>query len=151
MEVIYYGNVFMRPVTQLGTQKKSRKPGWPCRDADKADMFEQMALAMEQGKFIPRSEEMIVECGEYEWDGAKIVHAPSKNKGASDKNHADRSISAAGCWLVFNTDNVATKIDTSEEISQTPEYGSFLWREQRERSVAKKGSPQYGIRDIIGY
>ncbi len=151
MEVLYYGNVFFRDVTQLGSQKKSRKPGWPCRDADKADMFEQMALAMEQGKFVPRSEEMIVECGEYEWDGAKIVHAPSKNKGATEKNHADRSIAAAGTWLVFNTDNAGDKLDTDEETSQTPEYGSFLWREQQERRGVKKGSPQYGLRDVVGW
>ena len=151
MEIVYYGNVFYRDVNQLGSQKKSRKPGWPCRDADKSDMFEQMALAMEQGKFVPRSEEMIVECGEYEWDGAKIVHAPSKNKGATEKNHADRSIAAAGAWLVYNTDNVIDKIDTDEENGQTPEYGSFLWREQQERSGVKSGSPRYGIRDIVGY
>lgn len=150
MEVVYYGNVFFRDVTQLGSQKKSRKPGWPCRDQDKADMFEQMALAMEQGKFVPRSEEMITECGEYEWDGAKIVHTPSKNKGAADKNHADRAISAAGCWMVFNTDNATTKIDTDEETGQTPEYGSFLWREQQERRSVKSGSPGYGIRDVMG-
>ena len=151
MEVLYYGNVFYRNVTQLGSQKKSRKPGWPCQDAEKADMFEQFALAMEDGKCIPRSQEMIVECGEYEWDGTKIVHAPSKNKGASDKNHADRAISAAGCWLVYNTDSVVDKIDTSEEIGHIPEYGSFLWREQQERRGVKIGSPAYGIRDIIGY
>jgi hypothetical protein len=151
METIYYGHVFFRDVTQLGSQKKSRKPGWPCRDPDKADMFEMMALAMEQGRFTPRSEEMITECGEYEWDGDKIIHTPSKNKGATDKNHADRAISAAGAWLVFNTDNVADKIDSGEESGQTPEYGSFLWREQQELRGVKKGSPEYGIRDVIGY
>ena len=151
MEVLYYGNVFFRDVTQLGSQKKSRKPGWPCRDPDKADMFEQMALAMEQGRFVPRSAEMIQECGEYEWDGSKIVHSPTKNKGVNDKNHADRAISAGGCWLVFNTDSADTKIDTGEETSQNPEYGSFLWREQQERLGVKSGSPGYGIRDVIGY
>ncbi len=150
MEVLYYGNVFFRNVTQLGSQKKSRKPGWPCRDADKADMFEQMALSMEHGKFIPRSQEMIVECGEYEWDGSSIIHAPSKNKGATDKNHADRAISAAGCLLVFNTDNVADKIDTGEKNDHIPEYGSFLWREQQERRSVKSCSPGYGIRDVVG-
>jgi hypothetical protein len=151
MEVIYYGNVFFRDVTQLGSQKKSRKPGWPCRDADKADMFEMMALAMEQGKFVPRSQEMIIECGEYEWDGEKIVHAPSKNKGAADKNHSDRAIAMAGCFMVFNTDNVVHKLDTSDETGDIPEYGSFLWREQRDRRSVKSGSPGYGLRDIIGY
>ena len=149
MEVLYYGNVFYRNVTQLGSQKKSRKPGWPCRDADKADMFEQMALAMEQGKFTPRSEAMIVECGEYEWEGGSIIHAPSKNKGATEKNHADRAISAAGCWMVYNTDNVAEKLDTGDENGHIPEYGSFLWREQQERNYVKSGTPGYGIRDII--
>lgn len=151
MEVLYYGNVFYRNVTQLGSQKKSRKPGWPCQDAEKADMFEQFALAMESGKYVPRSEEMIVECGEYEWDGSKIIHAPSKNRGATDKNHADRAISAAGCWLVFNTDSFVEKIDTSEESGQTPQYGSFLWREQQERRSVKSSSPAYGIRNVIGY
>jgi hypothetical protein len=151
MEVLYYGNVFYRNVTQLGSQKKSRKPGWPCRDADKSDMFEQMALAMEQGKFVPRSQDMIVECGEYEWDGSSIIHAPSKNKGAADTNHADRAISAAGAWLVFNTDILVAKIDTSEEIGHIPEVGSFLWREQQERRGVKSCSPGYGIRDVIGY
>jgi len=149
MEVLYYGNVFYRNVTQLGSQKKSRKPGWPCRDADKADMFEQFALALEQGKYIPRSSDMLIECGEYEWDNGKIVHAPTKNKGATEKNHADRVISAAGAWLVFNTDVVPDKIDTSEETSQTPEYGSFAWREEQERRQVKSSSPRYGIRDVI--
>jgi len=149
MEVLYYGSIFFRNVAQLGSQAKSRKPGWPCRDADKADMFEQMALAMEKESFVPRSEEMIVECGEYEWDGASIVHAPSKNKGATDKNHADRSIAAAGCWLVFNTDNLPDKIDSGEETGQNPEVGSFKWREDQERNYVTSGSPMYGLRDII--
>lgn len=149
MEVLYYGNVFFRDVTQLGSQKKSRKPGFPCRDADKADMFEQFALAMEQGRYIPRSEEMLMECGEYEWDGAKIIHAPTKNKGATEKNHGDRAISAAGCWLVFATDNVGAKVDSNEENGQTAEYGSFLWREQQERPVVDRGSPKFSIRDVL--
>lgn len=150
-EVLYYGNVFFREVMQYGSQKKSRKPGWPCRDPDKADMFEQFALAMENGSYIPRSEAMIEECGEYEWDGAKIVHAPSKNKGAAEKNHADRAIASSGSWLVFNTDNPGDKIDTSEETDHIPEYGSFLWREQQEQRSVRTGGPSYGIRDIIGH
>ena len=106
---------------------------------------------MEMGRFIPRSEEMITECGEYEWDGDKIVHAPTKNRGVTGKNHADRSIAAGGCWQVFSTDNAGNSIDTSEETGTIPEYGSFLWREQQERGQAKIGSPRFGIRDVIGW
>jgi hypothetical protein len=150
MEVLYYGNVFFRDVTQLGSQAKSRKPGWPCRDPDKADMFEQLALAMEMGQYIPRSEDMITECGEYEWDGSKIIHAPTKNRNSSDKNHADRAIASGGAWLVYATDNAGDRTDTSDEIGVTPEYGSFLWREQQERRQANVGSPRFGIRDVVG-
>ena len=133
----------------IGSQKKSRKPGWPCRDADKADMFEQMALAMENGSFIPRSAEMIVECGEYEWDGAKIIHAPTKNKGATEKNHGDRAIAAAGTWMMFLTDNASQNVDSSKETGKIPEYGSFLWREMQEQKAVKANSPKYGIKDLL--
>lgn len=149
VEVLYYGNVYYRDVEQLGSQKKSRKVGFPCRDADKADMFEQFALALEQGRYTPRSEEMLVECGEYEWDGARIIHAPTKNKGATEKNHGDRAISAAGCWLVFSNDNFDKKVDSDMESGQNPEYGSFLWRERREKGGSKAGSPRYGISDVL--
>lgn len=149
MEVLYYGNIYYRETMQLGTQKKSRKPGFPCRDADKADMFERFALAMEKGEFIPRSAEMLAECSEYEWSDGKVVHAPTKNKGAKEKNHGDRVISGAGAWLVFSNDKDVGKVDKDEETAQTPEYGSFLWREQQERKRVDPGSPRYGIRDVI--
>lgn len=149
MEVRYYGNVFFRDVTQLGSQKKSRKPGWPCRDNDKAEMFEKLAIAMDSGKYIPRSEAMIVECGEYEWYGGKIIHAPTKNRGATEKNHGDRCISGAGCWHVFSSDNAGNRLDTDLENGQIPEVGSFLWREQRERRGSKVGAPGFGILDLI--
>lgn len=149
MEVFYYGNVYFRNVTQLGSQKKSRKPGFPCYDADKADMFERFSLALDKGLYIPRSSEMIVELGEYEWDNGKIVHAPSKSKGVKDKNHGDRAIAAAGSWLVYSADNVGEKVDSDGETSQNPEYGSFLWREMQERRSVNSGSPTYGLRDIL--
>jgi hypothetical protein len=150
MEVLYYGNVYYREVNQLGSQKKSRKPGFPCLDKDKADMFERFALAMEDGSYTPRSEQMIVECGEYDWDGTKIVHGPTKNKGAANQNHGDRCIAAAGSWLIFSNDNVGTKVDSNKENGQTPEYGSFKWRELQEQRIVSSSSPKYGIRDVLG-
>jgi len=93
LEVIYYGNVYWRDVPAIGNKKKSRKPGWPNRkNEDKAELFEKMALAMETGAYIPRSEELVRECGEYEWDKGKIIHAPTKNHGAQEVNHGDRCL-----------------------------------------------------------
>lgn len=149
-EVLYYGNVFFRETEQYGSQKKSRKAGWPVNDKHKAAMFDNFALAMETGKYIPRSEDLIRECGEYEWENGKIIHAPTKNRGAKGKNHGDRCIAGSGCWLVFSTDNVANRLDTDEENSQIAEYGSFKWREDRERRSQKAGTPGFGILDLIG-
>jgi len=149
MEVLYYGNIYFREVMQLGTQRKSRKPGFPCRDEDKADMLEQFAIALDQGSYVPRSKDMLIECGEYEWGNGKVVHAPSKNKGAANKNHGDRAIAAAGAWLVYSADKVIQKVDSDDEKRQNPEYGSFAWREMQERKIANAGSPKYGIRDVL--
>jgi hypothetical protein len=150
MEVLYYGNVYFRDVLQLGSQKKSRKPGFPSKDADKADMFEQLALGMHDGRYTPRSVEMLSECGEYEWKNGKVVHGPTQNRGAIDKNHGDRAIAAAGAWLIFSSENSGNRVDTDQDEPNNPEYGSFLWREQQEVSRAKSGSPQFSIRDLLG-
>jgi hypothetical protein len=146
---LYYGNVYMRPVPQLGTDKKSTKHGWPCRDDDKAEMFEKLAIAMDMGTCIPRSDEMVVECGEYEWDNGKIVHGPTKSRGATEKNHGDRAISFAGTWLIYSRENNPIGLDTDNSDNIIPQYGSFLWRERREARRALMGSPEYGIRDVV--
>lgn len=151
MEVLYYGNIYYREVLQLGSQKKSKKPGFPCTDADKADRFEQLALAMHDGRYIPRSAEMLAECGEYEWKNGKVVHGPtSNNKGATEKNHGDRAIAASGAWLVFSSENKGNTVDNAEEPPDNPEYGSFLWREQQEKPRVDRGSPKFSLRDILG-
>ena len=145
-----YWNVFYRTSEQFGSQTKTRRVGWPVRrDSDKADLFDRISMAMDAGLYIPRSEEMITECGEYEWDGDKLVHVPTKNKGAGNKNHADRAISAAGCWYIFSSEHANEKVDSDTENGQNPEIGSFLWRERQERRSINTGSPKYGIRDVL--
>jgi hypothetical protein len=152
MEVIYYGNVFYRDVPEIGSRRKSRKAGWSNRNnEDKADLFEKLALGMETGEFTPRSEDLVRECGEYEWEKGKIIHAPTKNRGAVETNHGDRCIAAGVAWLVYSGDQTTDKIDKSEETGETPEYGSFLWREQQEQRRANSAGPEFGIRDVVCY
>jgi hypothetical protein len=151
MEVIYYGNVFYRDVPEIGMKRKSRKAGWGNRtNEDKANLFEQMALGMETGKLILRSDELIKECGEYEWEDGKIIHAPTKNHAAKEVNHGDRCIAAGVAWLVYSSE-ADGRVDFPEETSETPEYGSFLWREMRERNKVEEGSPEFGIRDVMSF
>lgn len=150
MEVLWYGNIYYRDVEQIGQKTKTRKAGWwNGKDEHKADLFEQMALGMEMGEFTVRSEEMVRECGEYEWDNGKIVHQPTKNKGATEKNHGDRCIAGGVAYLVYSERVAGNDVDYDEENHQTPEYGSFLWCEQQERAGNKPGTPQWGIHDVI--
>lgn len=150
METRCYGNVYFREVAEIGSRRKTRKAGWRNgKDEDKADLFEKLALAMETGRLVVRSEDVIRECGEYEWDKGKIVHRPTKNIDQSEKAHGDRVIGLGVSYLVYSEDGVRDRIDTSEETGETPEVGSFLWREQNEPRRRNSDSPEFGIRDVM--
>ena len=152
MEVLYYNNVYYRDVEAIGDRRKTRKAGWwNGKDEHKSDLFEKMALAMETGRFVVRSADLIRECGEYEWDKGKIIHQPTKNKGATEKAHGDRVIASGVTYLVYSEWNEQKTLDTDEESVQTPEIGSFLWSEQQERTRVDSGDPEFGIRDVVGY
>jgi len=150
MEVLYYGNVYFRDVAEIGSRRKTRKAGWwNGKDEHKANLFEQLALAMETGQYGVRSDELVKECGEYEWEKGKIIHAPTKNKGATEKNHGDRCIAAGVAWLIYSGDRKLNAVDNDAEASETPEYGSFLWRERRERTRVDSDSPEFGLQDVV--
>jgi hypothetical protein len=151
MENRCYGNVYYREVAEIGSRKKSRKAGWGNRkDEDKADLFENMALAMEMGDYKVRSAELIRECGEYEWEKGKIIHRPTKNREGNEKAHGDRCIGAGVAWLVYSEGKKGNSVDSSLESSDTlPEYGSFLWREQRESQRVNSHDPEFGIQDVL--
>jgi len=152
MEVIYYNNVYYRTVEAIGLKRKTQKPGWwNGSDDDKAELFEKMALGMETGKYVVRSEDLVLECGEYEWDKGKLVHVPTKNRNAKEKAHADRCIAAGVAWLVYSEGIDGVSLDKGEEEGQTPEYGSFLWRERREQRRVDSESPEWGLRDVVLY
>lgn len=152
MEERCYGNVYFREVAEIGSRKKTRKAGWAnTKTDDKANLFENMAIAMESGEFTVRSEELVRECGEYEWDSGKIVHRPTKNVKGEEKAHGDRCIASGVAWLVYDAEKTENSVDSTDETGETPEYGSFLWREQQEKKKARSGSPEFGIRDLMIY
>ena len=152
MEVLYYGNIYYRDVPEIGTRRKTRKAGWwNGKDEHKADLFEKLALAMETEDYVIRSEDLVRECGEYEWDRGKIIHQPTKNRGATEKAHGDRTIAAGVSWLMYLEEMEGITVDMGDENSQTPEYGSFLWRERRERVRVESDSPAFGLTDLVGY
>lgn len=153
MEVWYYSNIYYREVAEIGLKRKTMKAGWwNGRDEHKADLFEQMALGMEMDDFKVRSVELVGECGEYEWEGGKLIHVPTKNRGATEKAHGDRVIAAGVAWLLYSEGLNAIHLDSDEETGQTPEIGSFLWCERQEQKAqCDPGSPRFGLRHVVSY
>ena len=150
LEVVYYGNVYYREVAAIGLKRKTRKAGWwNGRDEHKADLFEKMALGMETGRFVVRSEELVRECGEYEWEDGKIVHQPTRNQGATEKAHGDRCIGAGVAWLLYLERGRDVSLDSGEDRVETPQYGSWLWREGREHPRVESDDPEFGLLDVI--
>lgn len=150
MEKRLYFHVFYREVEEIGSRRLTRKVGWHNgKVEDKADLFEKLALAMESGRIIVRSEDAIRECGEYEWEKGDIIHRPTKNLDQSQKAHGDRTIALGVSWLVYSRWSEQARIDSSNETGQTPEYGSYLWREQQERPRVDADHPDFGIHDLM--
>jgi len=150
METRCYGNVYYREVAEIGSRKKSRKAGWAnTKTDDKANLFENMGIAMASGEFVVRSDDLVRECGEYEWENGKIVHRPTKNVSGDEKAHGDRCIAAGVAWLVYDEEKTGKSVDSSEESGETAEYGSFLWREQQEKRRTRSSSPSFSIRDLL--
>jgi len=149
LEVLYYSNVYYREVKEIGQKAKSKSPGWwNGSDEDKGQLFEALCIAMEDGKFVPRSEDMIRECGEYEWDKGKIVHKPSKQHGITERAHGDRCVAAGVAWLACEDRPVGAIDNESEESHITPPYGSFAWREQRENEERRRWTDDEPLRTI---
>lgn len=147
-----YSNVYYRDVDEIGSRAKTRKVGWyNGSDEDKGELFEELGVAFEDGSFIPRSEDLIRECGEYEWEGGKIIHRPSKSAGELEKAHGDRCIGGGVAWLLCK-DRPGISLDKGSVGVENPAYGSFGWRQRREEEEAKRWSddvPQATIEDVL--
>lgn len=60
-------------------------------------------------------------------------------------------IAAGVAWLLYLDRQVGTYLDRSDPNVETPQYGSFIWREQRELSLASSDSPDFGLRDVLSH
>lgn len=147
-----YQNVYYRDVDEIGSRRKTRKLGWfNGSDKDKGELFEELGMAFEGGAFVPRSLDLIRECGEYEWDGGKIIHRPTKSAGELEKAHGDRCIAGGVAYLLCR-DRPIIGLDRGTEDRQDVEYGSFGWRQRREEEDRRQWSddrPQATIEDVL--
>jgi hypothetical protein len=155
LDEIYYPNVYYRDVEEIGTGKKTRKAGWSNRRKDsKADLFEVIGCAMDDGLFIPRSEDLVRELGEYEWDGINVIHKSSNTAGETGGAHADRAIAGGVAWLGCK-DHERGGVDKIDETPQDLPYGSLAWildqqaQKKREQEEAYEGGEIMTARDYL--
>ena len=135
LEEIGYYNVYYRETEEVGSRRRTRKAGVFVRnDAQKGELLERLCIAMEEGQCTPRSEDLIRECGEYEWDpSGGIVHRPSKVRGVKGKAHGDRVVAAAIAWIGCMDLQRDREDKFCEGKGQWPPYGSLAWLHEREQ------------------
>ena len=146
---IAYWNIWKRPSVILHGKPRNRiNPdvlGWVNnKTADKRDLFEDLWIAMQEGKFIPRSAEMILECRGWE-------EKPSKTAAKTEviyhgTGHGDRAIAAGLCWKGMKT--LEFSIDKSKKDAHNPENSFSMGGRLALRQAAEK---QREDDDFLGF
>jgi hypothetical protein len=138
MNDLDYGNVY---------ERDTGKPGWWNKsDADKEKLFDSLCIAFEEEEVIPRSAEMIKECGEYEWEGGKIIHRLSKNLDQDGAAHGDRCVAAGVMWLLCKDRPMgsARGLDKGEQLcDNAPPYGTFAWRQRQVQEASRRRQEEF--------
>jgi hypothetical protein len=152
MEDLSYGNIY---------ERDSGKPGWWNKsDADKGELFESLCIAFEDQEFIPRSKEMIEECGSYEWgeDGSILFkgYTGVTLAGKAGTAHGDRVVAAGVAWLLCKDRPMGGKgLDKISGMSDNaPPYGTFAWRQQqaerlRQAQQEDGGESEFSLADVL--
>ena len=147
MQELGYGNVWLRPKEgSIVRGSTGNRAGWNNnRTSDKADLFEDFWVAMDEDQFLPRSDALLKECGGWEWDSEKIIY-----KGTG---HGDRSIAGGLCWKVMK-DFQQMGLDKEEKIVQTAPYGTLAWRIEKQKRIIgvdqdDGGSGDFTIKELL--
>lgn len=123
---IDYPNVYYRDKEGVRDLAKQRKVGWVnTQPAHKADLFEDFWVAMDDGLFLPRSKELVDECGGWEWKDRRVVYR-------GNTGHGDRSIAGGLCWKGCK-DFRQTGLDKEDQKPKTIKYGTLAWHLQQEQ------------------
>lgn len=98
-----YGNIYRRDADETSvSRKKSKKLGWSSTPATKRALLADYKTALMDGRFVNRSDDALMECGQYEvLPNGTIEHSKSLaaiDPNARGKNHGDRVIADALAW-----------------------------------------------------
>jgi hypothetical protein len=142
-----YGNIWWRPKEDTWSRgETTRKAGWVNnRTSDKADLFEDFWVAMDDDLFIPRSGDMIKECGGWEWDEDKIIYRGT--------GHGDRAIAGGICWKAMKDLSVGAVDKNGGTGHDVVKYGTLAWHMEQDkahkRMVDDECGEGLGLRELL--
>jgi hypothetical protein len=111
------------------TSEITSKPGWANNKiADKAALFDHLWIAMSEGRFVPRSEDLIRDCAGWEWEEKQDRQPRIIFRGSG---HGDRAIAGGLCWKVIS-DLHSGGVDIRRQVAQTAPVGSIAWFEMQD-------------------
>jgi len=123
MHGLGYWNVWTRVKEDKITKERTRIPGWVNNSPGaKLDLFDLFCVAMDEDEFIPRSDDMLRECGGWESDGSQIIY-----KGTG---HGDRAIAGGLCCKAMN-ELRETAIDKNDGAGEHSSQWSMAGRLQK--------------------
>lgn len=131
MKQCCYWNVWMREKIDVRTREKTSQPGWVNnRIEHKRDLFQCLGIAMDEGEFVPRSKELITECGGWE-------NKDPKTMAYTGTGHGDRAIAAGMLWLAME-DLRRISLDNSKEPDETDNGWNMAGRAARRAATSKR-------------
>jgi len=122
---IGYGNVFRRKSLDRRGRSAQKQLGWWTDDKSKPVMFDEISLAIREGRVILKCEKLVQECGQYLYDAqGRIVHGAvgsSDDNASGGKAHGDRVIAAGVAMqaLLDRPSSIITAVDR-EPMAEPP-------------------------------
>jgi len=153
IEELFYPDVYYPEVQNRTGIARDSTPGWKNNSEDaKDELFSLMKDGMAGNEFLPRSEDLIRECCEYEYDGGKVVHKPTKLAKTDAKGHGDRCIAAGVAWLCLKN-RQPKGVDKKRDQAQDVRYNTIAYRIQedkrRSEKIAREREDGFGIRELL--
>lgn len=143
---IGYDNLWHRETKETKVKEKTRQIGWVNNQfTGKKDLFDDFWVGMDDGVFIPRSEDLIRDCAGWEYDenGKPIFRG---------QGHGDRAIAGGLCRKALK-DFSDSDLDKETQMEENPPWGTLAWRIQdRKRQNDHKSDPEgigFGVKELL--
>lgn len=151
MSRLKYPNIYYMRVGESGFGKVTDKPGY---HTSKTNIPLNILLSsLANREILLRSDALLKECGQYEYDGNDYVHPVAKNSedaSAKGASHGDRAMAAAMAVIGMHDRNMLQSRDAvaqrrKPELWEAPanSMGGRMWREQKNSRFAKLANCQW--------